>query len=301
MPLMAERFDLHVHSTASDGTYTPTELVREAKRKRLTAIALTDHDTVEGIAEARREGEVLGIEVLAGIELSVVEDDGARQMHILGLGTEPTPSLVERLEVLSRERRERGLRMVERLRDLGIDLPDEVVLEIAGHSSVGRPHVAQSLVKIGICKTQQEAFDRFIGRTGPAYVGRRALTAREAIDLIHSAGGIASLAHPPLSVGVDGAGGLSRFVSEPVRLGLDGIEIQHPSHSPKQRRKLRQLAREHGLIETGGSDFHGDHKPEVQLGRGRGNVQVGPEVFEAVVDAIRARREGRPESVDPVS
>ena len=188
--------------------------------------------------------------------------------------------------------------MVERLRDLGIDVPEALVREIAGHVSVGRPHVAEALVRLGVCAAPQEAFDRFIGRGQPAYVPRRALTVEEALELIHDAGGIAVLAHPPLSVGVATSGGLARFVAYPARLGLDGLEVQHPNHTPKQRRHLARLARELGLLATGGSDFHGDHKPGVELGRGRGNVQVGPEVFEAVLDAILARRAGRPRSVD---
>ena len=289
---MADRFDLHVHSTASDGTLTPTEVAQEAKRVGLTAFALTDHDTVAGVAEATRVGEKIGVEVLAGIELSVVEDEGAVQMHVLGLGVDANDAeFVGRLETLSRERRERGLGMLERLSELGIDVPEEIIRDIAGRQSVGRPHVAAALVRIGACATQQEAFDRFIGRNGPAYVGRRALTIRAAIDLIHSAGGIASLAHPPLSVGVDGPGGLEAFVSRPAKLGLDAIEVQHPSHTPKQRKRLSRLARDLGLLPTGGSDFHGDHKPGVQLGRGRGNVQVGAQVFDPVSEAIR--RAGR--------
>jgi predicted metal-dependent phosphoesterase TrpH len=290
---VSDRFDLHVHSTASDGSLGPAEVVREAASQGVAGIALTDHDTIIGLPEATAEGEVQGVQVVPGVEISVSEADGDREMHILALGIDPdSPELTRRLEEARRERLERGLRMVERLRGIGIEIPEELIRRPGARGSVGRTHVAKALVRMGICRTFQEAFDRFIGRRGPAYVSRRAVTASEAIQMAHDANGIAVLAHPPLSVGVTAPGGLDEFVSRVAHLGLDGIEVEHPNVRPSQRRRLTRLARLHELVSTGGSDFHGESKPDVSIGRGRGDIHVGPEAFRAVLDRIRDRRRG---------
>ncbi|MEE8558012.1 MAG: PHP domain-containing protein [Myxococcota bacterium] len=290
---MSKLYDLHVHSTASDGSLTPRELMREAHACRLAGLALTDHDTVDGIGEAIEEGEALGIEVLAGVEISVSEAGGKREMHVLALGIDPeNASLVQRLREAQGDRLRRALGMVERLQALGIGISSGWVREATG--SIGRPHVAKALVELGACRTLQEAFERFIGRNGPAYVPRRGISTKEAVQMTHEAGGIAVLAHPPLSVGVDAPGGLERFVARAARAGLDGIEVQHPSLSRKQRRRIARLARVHGLVPTGGSDFHGESKPDVRLGRGRGDIEIGTEAFQAVTERIRERRAPEP-------
>lgn len=291
---MSEIFDLHVHSTASDGTLSPAEIIREAEAQEVAGLALTDHDTIAGLPEALAEGRARGVRVVSGIEISVSEEDGARQMHILGLGIDAESGvLASRLERGRRYRLERGLRILEQLRGLGIQLPEQLIYGVAAYGSVGRPHIADALVRIGVCRTVQEAFDRFIGRGKPAFVPRRGVAAAEAIEMIHEARGIAVLAHPPLSVGVGSPGGLERFVARVARLGLDGIEVQHPSLSRKQRKRISRLARVHGLVPTGGSDFHGASKPDVALGRGRGDIQVGPEIFQGVLDL--AREKGAPD------
>ena len=287
---MGERFDLHVHSTASDGTLTPTEIVREADEQGIAGLALTDHDTIAGLTEAVEEGRARAVVVVPGTEISVSEAGGSRQMHILGFGIDPEcKTLASNLESRRRDRLERGLRILERLRKLGIQIPDQIIRDLAARSAVGRPHIAEALVRMSVCRTAQEAFDRFIGRHAPAFVPRRGVTAAEAIHMIHEAGGIAVLAHPPLSVGVDGPGGLERFVARVARLGLDGIEVQHPSLSRKQRKRISRLGRLHGLVPTGGSDFHGASKPDVALGRGRGDIRFGPEAFGAVLERLRER------------
>jgi predicted metal-dependent phosphoesterase TrpH len=284
-------YDLHVHSTASDGSRSPAEVVCEAAAQGIAGLALTDHDTIEGIPEALEEGKRQGVHVLPGVEISVSEDEGRREMHILGLGIDPgSYALARRLEKARQERRERGLRMVEGLRKLGIEIPDAFIHELGPRASIGRTHVAQTLVRMGVCQTFQDAFDRFIGRNRPAYVSRPAVTAAEAIQITHEANGIAVLAHPPLSVGVGGPGGIDGFVARVARLGLDGIEVQHPNLTPKQRRRMGRLATLHGLVPTGGSDFHGESKPDVSLGRGRGDIRIVAEAFGAVLDRIRERR-----------
>lgn len=278
--------DFHVHSTFSDGTCTPTELVDEARREGVACFALTDHDDVAGVGEARARGAELGVEVVPGVELSVCEDDGARQMHVLGLAIDPEePRLRECLEGVQQVRRARLDRILAQLADAGVELEHAAFTALPEGGAVGRPHVARALVAAGLCSDEDDAFVRYLRRGRPGYVVSPGITAAEAIRVIHTAGGIASLAHPPLSIGADAAGGLEVFIEGLVRLGLDAIEVQHPGHRPRTRRRLRKLARRWDLVATGGSDFHGDARPGVRLGRGRGSIEVD----ERTLEAIRAR------------
>jgi predicted metal-dependent phosphoesterase TrpH len=284
---MSERYDFHTHTVASDGSLTPTELVRAAAANGVTAFALTDHDTIDGIAEAQAEASRLGIELIAGIEISVNEQDGARSLHVLGLGLSPeNPVLRTRLEQARHERRTRAARMVARLQEAGVAIELSDVEAIAAGGSVGRPHLARALVDLGVCRDADEAFVKYLRRGRPGYEPYAAFSAREAIALVHGAGGVAVLAHPPLSSGVDAPGGIEAFVERLLPDGLDGLEIWHPGHKPGQIRRLRRLAREHDLLETGGSDFHGDDRPGIEIGRGRaGGLRIGRPVY----DAFRAR------------
>jgi predicted metal-dependent phosphoesterase TrpH len=279
--------DFHVHSTASDGSLTPIEIVEEGRRRAIDCLALTDHDSIGGIAAAAERGRELGVEVMAGIELSVCEGGGQRQLHLLGLGFDPEdPDLRETLASVRVRRSERAERIIELLRRSGVELELSRVREIAGEAPLSRPHIACALVQSGICKDQNGAFLRYLRHGASAFVPADGITSRRAIELVHSAGGMASLAHPPLSIGIDEPGGMEAFVGRLVRLGLDGIEVQHPSHTSGQRRKLRKLARSCQLVPTGGSDFHGSTSPGVFMGTGRaGNVSVGAEAYRA----IRAR------------
>jgi len=288
---VSERFDFHTHTCVSDGSLTPTELVRRAAANGVTGIALTDHDTVDGIAEARAEGERCGIEVLGGIELSVNEADGSRAMHILGLGLEDPAPLRARLEALRRSREERAARIVGHLRRNGVALELAAVEAQAAGGAVGRPHVARALVELGAVRDVDEAFTRWLRRGRPAFEPNAELSAREAIEMVHAAGGVAVLAHPPLSGGVDSPGGLAAFVERLVPLGLDGLEIWHPSHKPTVARRLRRIAAAHGLLETGGSDFHGADRPDVEVGRGRGGkLRIGRDVRDALERRLVERR-----------
>jgi predicted metal-dependent phosphoesterase TrpH len=279
--------DFHAHSRASDGTLTPEELAEAASAAGVDVLALTDHDETRGVAAARARGEALGVEVWGGIELSVSERDGARQMHVLGLGIDVgDPALCARTAALRAAREERFAEIVRRLGGLGVRISLEDVRDGTAPGSLGRRHAAAALVRAGACASLDEAFARWLRRGRPAYVPSPGVDAREAIDLVHGAGGVASLAHPIRSVGVDRPGGFDAFVSELVPLGLDGLEVWHPSHGPGERKRIRRLVRRHGLLATGGSDFHGD-APDVRLGSGRGNVRVGREAYDALV----ARRE----------
>lgn len=285
-------YDFHVHSTESDGLLSPAAVSEAAHAAGIRLFALTDHDTTSGVAAARARGRELGVEVWGGTEISVSERDGEEQMHILGLGVDPdAPALCALLESRRRFRDERGREIVRRLNGAGIDLAYERVGALAGDGVVGRPHVARALVQAGHCADQEEAFSRWLRRGRPGYVSGGGLSAAEAIAAIHAAGGVASLAHPLLSVGVDRPGGLDVFVGRLARLGIDALELQHPTHDPGRRRRIRRLCRKHRLLASGGSDFHGD-KVDVELGRGRGNVQVGDDVYRALAErreAIRAR------------
>jgi predicted metal-dependent phosphoesterase TrpH len=288
---MSFRCDFHVHSSVSDGSLSPTQVTERAHAKGVNAFALTDHDDTAGIEPAYRRGCELGVEVIGGIEISVNEDGGRRQMHILGLGIDPDHGgLGARMRSFRLDREARCARMVELLAGLGARISLVRVREIAGAGSVGRPHVARALVEAGVCSTPDEAFGRFLRSGGPAFVQHTELFAAEAIELIHAAGGIASLAHPRLSIGVDAPGGLEAYVERLARLGLDGLEVAHPSLRRGQERRVRQLAHGLGLVATGGSDFHGADRPDVEIGRGRGRLRLGEPFYLQILERIAQRR-----------
>ncbi|MBI3540056.1 MAG: PHP domain-containing protein, partial [Candidatus Eisenbacteria bacterium] len=245
------RVDLHAHTTFSDGLLSPEALVARAVDKRLAALAVTDHDTVEAIPRARAAAGA-AIELVPGIEMSTAFE-GA-DLHILGffVSAEHAP-LVERLARFQRERHDRALAIVERLRSLGAPVELDTVLELAGPGVVGRPHVAEALIRAGLAADFDDAFGRFLGAQAPAYVPRPAFRPDEAIALIHAADGVSVLAHPGPQM-TDG-------VIERLRdAGLRGIEVWHPSHGASAVRRYRVLADRLALLATGGSDFHGEHR-----------------------------------------
>lgn len=245
------RIDLHIHSTASDGALSPTEVVRAAKRGGLDVIALTDHDTAAGIAEAIGEaGEELV--VVPGIEVSSTH--AGAELHFLGYFVDPTHAALHDHRSAANERRLERLRgMIARLAELGIDIDYEEVVRAAGGDAValGRPHLARALVEHGYVDSIYEAFDRFLADGGPAFLPTELLTPRQAIDLIHQTGGIAVWAHPPATAL---ASELRRFVS----WGLDGLECFRPRNTHRETRTLLRAARLYGLVVTGGSDWHGE-------------------------------------------
>lgn len=240
--------DLHAHTTASDGAATPTELVERAAAIGLVAIAVTDHDTVEGVTEARAAGARLGVEVIVGVELSTTERD--EEVHVLGLHLDDTRALEPLLADLRRARLRRADAMVGALRALGVSLTLEAVLAEAGPGAVGRPHVARALIAGGWVRDQREAFDRYLGSGRPANVAKQRLPFAAAIASVHEAGGIAVLAHP----GRD----CTRVRLESLLAdGLDGVEVRHPSHSAEDIARVGALTDHFGLVPSGGSDWHG--------------------------------------------
>lgn len=249
--------DLHSHSTASDGSRAPADVVREAKRIGLSALALTDHDTVAGVAEAAATGTELGVRVVAGIELSAVERD--TETHILGLHLADLHEMEARLVQLREMRRGRAERMVVRLNELGVRVEFAAVLDQAGDAAIGRPHVARALVAEGWATDLRDAFDRYLGNGKPAFIPKDRLSARDAIAIIHRAGGIAVLAHPA-------HGGTRDRIAAFVDEGLDGVEVRHPSHSSEDVARLGALVEHFRLVPSGGSDWHGASEGARTLG-----------------------------------
>jgi predicted metal-dependent phosphoesterase TrpH len=276
------RIDLHLHTTASDGQYTPAELVRQAHKHGLRVIAITDHDTTEGITEAQEAASRLGsLLVIPGIELSA-EDTGG-DVHVLGYYVDLTSApFQQKIAYFREERYSRGQRIVERLASLGIPLDWQRVLAIAGGGSIGRPHIARAMVEAGYVDSVRDAFDRFLYNGGPAYAPRPRLTPEEAVGLIHAASGVAVLAHPGLLPDYDA------MVRRLISVGLDGVEVIHPSNSENVRLNLRGLAQMYGLIMTGGSDFHG---PDIKEGTLLGSVAPPEGCVAALQARVRQRRE----------
>jgi len=275
----AERFvDLHMHSTASDGSLAPADVVAAALRAGLAAIALTDHDTVDGIAEAQHAGELLGVRVVAGVELSAIDD--GEEIHVLGLHLTLPEHIAAALDELKETRRARARETVERLNALGIPVTLEAVFAIAGDGAVGRPHVAKALVAGGWARDFREAFDRWLGNGKPACVEKRTVTFAEAARLIHESGGLSVYAHP--------GGGASRAVLEELAsLGLDAVEVLHPSHTADEIARLAKLTDELGLLPSGGSDWHG--APEGY--RALGSMKVSAEWLARQDERVRQRAE----------
>ncbi len=283
--------DLHSHTTESDGTLSPSELVELAVRTPLEALGITDHDTLAGYDLARPVAGAYGLDLVCGIELSTkLEIEGrkkARSVHLLGYfpGTEPAAEFRGWLLDMQESRRDRNVRLAARLRELGLDIQlDEV--RALGRSMTGRPHFARLLLAKGYVATLQEAFDRYLDEAAPGYVERMEPGFAEAVERIQNAGGVSSLAHPVRLADRDYE--LERrLIKRLVDMGLPGIETYHSDHSPEDTARYLGYAAQYGLAVTGGSDFHGDAKPGALLGTGRGG---NLEIPRSVLDQLRAGR-----------
>ncbi|MFH2123515.1 MAG: PHP domain-containing protein [Pseudomonadota bacterium] len=277
--------DLHTHSNFSDGTMTPTELVVMARHKKISALALTDHDTMAGTEEAILAGEKMGVEIVPGLEISVLYNH--IEYHILGYWADPhNSSLASALMRLQGARAERNEKILEKLNALGIAVTAEELQLVSEQGQTGRPHIARILVQRGVVRTMAQAFDRFLKKGEAAYVSRFAYSAAEAVALIRQAGGLAVLAHP-----AQNDPELTRLplvLADLVPAGLDGVELYYPTHSHKVKKRLRFLAGEHDLLFTGGSDYHGDVRPGTSLAGG-GNISVPPELMEKMKERLRRR------------
>ncbi len=269
--------DLHVHSAASDGTLTPTELVSEAKQASLSAFALTDHDTVDGIAEAKAAADDAGMELIPGVELSTEYKE--KEVHMVGLFLDETnPKLLEHLARFRDNRDNRNKKMYQKLNEFGFDISEEALRVMFPDAVLTRAHVARFLLDKGYIKSISEAFEKYIGDGCPCCIPREKISPQKAVELIHHAGGKAILAHPVLYHMSDQR--LRELIEDCVACGLDGIEALYSSYHPEDERYIKRLAAEYGLKLSGGSDFHGSNKPHIRLGSGMGSLRVPYEFLE---------------------
>lgn len=276
--------DLHTHSTASDGTFSPEELVYLAKKEKLQALALTDHDTIDGLKSAYNTAKDLDLPFLCGIEISI-KFEGPGHLHLLGYFLEPEiPKINDSLLKLKKAREERNKKMIEKLNNLGIKITLEELKEIA-QGEIGRPHMAILLVKKGIVKSFEEAFQKYLKKGAPAYAPKALLLPEEAIKLILEAKGIPVLAHPvTLKLNLLE---LKKYIKILKNFGLMGIEVFYPEHTTDFTKFLIECAKELGLLLTGGSDFHGENKPDIKLGKGLNNLNVPFECYKNLEKALK--------------
>ena len=255
--------DLHIHTTASDGTCTPEQVVRMAKKKGFSLIAITDHDTMDGVKEALAAGARENISVIPGVEISAGVE---LEVHILGYGMSPDhPVMVERMEDMRAARVERMVRMIDNLQRMGVPITQQEVEALAG-GAIGRPHIARVMIAHGVVPDVRTAFREYIGVGAPAYAERRKMTSETVIRNIRAAGGVPVLAHGGLLKLTQVE--LNEWIDEMTRAGLMGLECYHNAHSPAMERFLRAAAEKRGLLVTGGSDFHGGTRKDVDLGTG---------------------------------
>src|SRR5687768_7726940 len=291
---MPDYVDLHCHSTASDGTLPPADVVRLARDSGLSGLALTDHDTIGGVAEAAAEAERLGLTFLPGIEISC-EYPHPGTMHILGYGVDPqSPTLRDLTTQLLEGRDNRNPKIVARLNELGVSITMQEVEEEARATGVdskkpiGRPHIAAVLLRKGYVSGIKQAFDKYLAQGGAAYFDKERLTMRQAMDLIRASGGMPVLAHPvQLRTGNDAE--LDRVVKDLVDLGLVGLETIHSDHDAGLIEKYTRLADRYGLLKTGGSDFHGTNKKDIRLGDANGR-RIPREFLDGLLERHRELR-----------
>lgn len=269
------RIDLHTHTSASDGLLSPTELVRQAKEVGLDVIAVTDHDTVEGLDEAEGEASRLGLRLIPGIELSVF--GLGREIHLLGYFLDRTSvTLLDFLQEQKESRVRRIFTMLEKLKGMGVVIPPEEVIQVGKKGTMGRPHVARALVRHGHIQAEEHAFQKYIGQDQPAYVPRVKVSAPEGVRMVKEAGGVPVIAHPGLYA-KDGV------LEHMVEAGVVGIEAYHPDHTDAAAQRFEEQAKERGMLVTGGSDYHG-------RSRGRRFGLGATWVPESVLDPLEAAR-----------
>jgi predicted metal-dependent phosphoesterase TrpH len=274
--------DLHTHSSASDGSLSPRALIEEAAKRGLKAIALTDHDTIKGLEEAKTAAKARGIGFISGIELEILWGQKSEgEFHLLGLGIQRlTGAFMEAVEELSRRREKRNLEILDRMHELNVEVSYDEVQALSGGHSVGRPHFAALLVNRRIVKNREQAFSRYLGRGKPFYVPKEGLEFERAVAAIKSAGGIAVLAHP-MSLSV-AWGRLPDLVKSLKDQGLDGLEAWHPTAKVRSCRRLEELGKALGIYVTAGSDFHGEARPDRKLGITAGGRKIEDSVLEAI-------------------
>ncbi len=276
--------DLHTHTTFSDGSYTPAELVTAAAELGLSAVAVTDHDTVGGLPEALAAGRRLGFHVVPGVEINLEHEHATMDMLGYFLHGGPGAELDDELARLRCYRNERNARIVARLAELGMPLAAVELRAATGDGAVGRPHIGLALMRRGYVTSVAEAFRLYLRRGAPAWVDRRRLSLHAAVELLRASGGVAVLAHPGL---IHSERGLDRIVCDAAQAGVVGLECYHPAHDEETIAACLRLASRFDLVVTGGSDFHGAVKPQVRLGIGPGGMSLPDELLTSLT--IRAQ------------
>ena len=278
--------DLHIHTTASDGTLTPAQVVSHARHLKLKAIAITDHDTVAGSKDALSSGIPPSLGFITGVEISSTPPpfySGSGSFHLLGYSMRlDDPELNRTLEQLQQARKNRNPAIIDRLNALGISITLDEVRKEAGEGQLGRPHIAQLMVKKKVVASIDEAFDRYLGTGKPAYVDKQRVDCFQAIEIILDAGGVPVLAHPGL-LDYKTENQLNELIGELKKAGIQGVEVYYSGHTPDQTRLYAKLAQRHDLLMTGGSDFHGAIQPEIEMGSGLGDLIVPYDLFEKLI------------------
>jgi predicted metal-dependent phosphoesterase TrpH len=283
---MRNYIDLHVHSTASDGTYTPQELVAYAEEKNLYAFALTDHDSIDGLSAAFAAKKTLcaDVAIIPGVELSCAYaiDGISFDVHIVGLNVDyQNPAFQSALNTCKQIREARNAKMIKKMNENGFPITQAEMTEKYGGATITRAHYARYLLENGFVKTKEEAFERYLNPGCPCYVPRKLLTPKEGISLILSAGGHPILAHPMLYTKINRTQ-LEHLVSELKSYGLEGIEVYYSTYTEEETAYVKQLSEKYGLFPSGGSDFHGSNKPDIDLMTGRGNLRISKEIINSI-------------------
>ena len=280
--------DLHIHSTASDGSLTPADIIDHAQKLNLAAIAITDHDSVDGSKEALQIDIPPSLHFLTGVEISAAHPPffpGSGSFHILGYAIHlDNRDLNQALSKLQDARKNRNPEILKRLNKLGFRISLEEVNQEIGEGQLGRPHIAYAMLKKGFVASINEAFDKYLGNAGPAYVDKDRIECEQAISIIRAAGGVPVLAHPAL-LNIENNQKLDALLQNLVKIGLAGIEVYYPGHSPQQIRQYTELAENYGLLMTGGTDFHGSITPDTKMGSGNGDLFVPYTLYKELINA----------------
>ncbi|MHB8905906.1 MAG: PHP domain-containing protein [Melioribacteraceae bacterium] len=272
MPL---KIDLHTHTNYSDGIFTPAELVEKAHKRGLDIISITDHDSINGIKEAAERAKDFGIEIIPGMEISTDVDE--KEVHLLAYFIDiENEELLKYLSFFRDERMHRAKRMVQKLRDLGLKITVDDVIDRAKNCAIGRPHIAYTMIELGLIKNYNEAFEKYIGDYGPAFERKIHVSSQSALKLISDAGGLSFIAHPGYMK--------ENLLLNLIKAGIDGIECTHPSHNENQVQFYRGIVNQYCLLESGGSDFHGGKKMDEET---LGKFTLGQNQFEAMKKMIQ--------------
>ena len=261
---MKQKFDLHSHTNTSDGSFSPTELVEYASKNGIMTLAVTDHDTINGIEEAVETGKKFGVNVISGVEISIDFDPGT--MHICGYNIDITnKNLNEKLGIVQHARKNRNNVIVEKLNAAGVEITLDEIKKVAGPDQVGRPHFARVMMDKGYVSTVKDAFNKYLAKGESCYVDRVRLSLKDSVEMIKGPGGTAVLAHP-VQLKLDSDEAYKAKFAELKEMGIEGIEVFSSYHNEQENQKFKMMAEELGMLITGGSDFHGKTKPDVKLG-----------------------------------